>query len=427
MRARDPQLTYTRWVAMVTMALYSAGHATIGFPLLLGGALWRLVRCRPPLWHATPLDLPLSLFGVILVISASASAYPSLTLRPVILTIIPAVVVFGSFTWLVYHDPRSRTLLLKVWALGAVPAALVGMVAAAAATDHRAQIPPERIGLGPNGLGTTLFLGSVVALGLAYRARGRERLGWMACGLVALAGLLATESRSSLIGWMAATAYLTWREFRDRPRRMAAALLAATVALAIGLGLAGMVVPAIAARTQHLFGDLTGDRLRIWQISLQIFRGHPWLGTGPGTFLVLFNQLKPPGEEVKWSAHNLWLNYAVEMGALGFLSVLWVILTVFRAAARTGRRLRDPYRPLATAMWIGLLIDQFGDNTLLSISTLMGFWLIIALLVVPLPSGSDDGDGNCQGDRPDDRLVVPSAASPLPDHSPAPAGQSRYR
>ena len=48
------------------------------------------------------------------------------------------------------------------------------------------------------------------------------------------------------------------------------------------------------------------------------------------------------------------------------------------------------------AVVIGILVDQCGDNTLLSVSTVSGFWLLLAFLVVPLPSpihprGSGDG------------------------------------
>jgi O-antigen ligase len=381
------QLRYTRVVAMVTMALYSAGHATIGLPLLLLGTIWRFATLRPPLWRRTSLDLPLIVFGMVMVLSAVASAHIRFALIQVVLTVIPAAVIFGSFAWLVYHDPGVRLILLRIWALGAVPAALVGLVTGM--MEHgRAGIPKT---MGPNPLGTTLMLGSLCALGLAYRSRGRERGLWLACCVVASMGLLATESRSSLAGWLAGALYLAWREFHDYPRRLLLGVASGMAALL----LAAVIVPTIGVRTSHAFEDLRGDRWHIWQVSFRILQAHPILGTGRGTFSDVYEQWKPPGSESKWAAHNLWLTFAVETGLVGFLSVLWIILTVFRDpgwVALSASLSADPVRPVASAMWIGLLVNQCGDNTLLVISMLFGFWLLAALLVVPVPVVSADGE-----------------------------------
>jgi O-antigen ligase len=383
---RNPQQRYTRTVAIVTMALYTLGHATIGFPLFLLGTVWRLMTRRPPLWHRTAVDLPLAVFALVIVLSAASSAHVRLASTAAALTVVPAVVVFGSFAWLVYRDPGVRLLLLRVWAIGAVPAALLGTITGAVEHD-RAQIP-GRGGMGPNALGTTLLLGSLCALGLAYRSRGRERTLWFVCCLVTGIGLLATESRSSFAGWLVAAGCLAWREFHDRPRRLLVAAAAGFAALV----LATAVVPTIGVRTHRALEDLQEDRLRIWQTSLRILKAYPILGTGRGTYSVVFDQWKPPGSENKWSAHNLWLTFAVETGLLGFVSVLWLILTVFRESGRLGRGASldaDPVRTVGTAMWIGLLVDQCGDSTLLVISIGFGFWLLMALLVVPVPTRRD--------------------------------------
>lgn len=389
MSDRDPQQRYTRAVAIVTMALYSLGHATVGFPLFLLGAVWRVVTGRRPLWHRTAIDRPLAVVALVIACSAVVSAYRPLAWTMVGLTVFPAALIFGSFAWLVYRDPGVRLLLLRIWAIGAVPAALLGTITGVVEHD-RAQIP-GRGGMGPNALGTTLLLGSLCALGLAYRSRGRERTLWFACCLIAGIGLLATESRSSFAGWLVGAGYLAWRQFRDRPRHL---LLAASSGV-VALVLAAVVVPTIGARLQSALADLREDRSRIWQTSFQILRSHPILGTGRGTYSAVFDQWKRPGSENKWSAHNLWLTLAVETGLVGFASVLWVVFTVFRETGRLGRGgagARDPVRPVATAMWIGFLVDQCGDSTLLVIAMGFGFWLLLALLVVPVPTGTTDGE-----------------------------------
>jgi len=370
---------YVRAAAVATMAFYTAGHAAIGFPLLLLGALGRLATLRLPLWRRSPLDAPLVAFGIVLVLSTLVSAHRSVAVTATLVTVVSGAVLFGSFAWLVGRDPRIRGMLLRVWALGGPPAAAIGVIAGWI-TNERAFFP--RMPMGTNAFGTTLFLSSLVALGLAYRARERERQLWFACSIVTLLGLLATETRSALAGWAVGAVYLTWRELRAHPRQLATALACGIAVLAIG----ATAAPSAASRLGHVSRDLVGDRLRIWQGSVGIVKSFPLLGTGPGTFQVVFNQRRPPGLEPKWSAHNLWLHYAVETGLLGLLSILWVIYVAGREWVRAGRLAppgQDPLRATITAVALGLLVDQCGDNTLLSVSTISGAWLLLAFLVVP--------------------------------------------
>ena len=371
---------YTRAAAVVTMAFYTAGHAAIGLPLLLVGALARGLTLRPPLWRRTPLDWPLGAFGIVLVLSTAVSSYRAVAVTATLVTVVSGVVFFGSFAWLAGSDPGARSTLLRVWALGGPPAAVIGMIVGWIAHD-RAFFP--RIPMGTNAFGTTLFLASLVGLGLAYRARERQRWLWFACALVSLVALVATESRSALAGWAAGAVYLTWRELRAHPRQLAAVLASAIAALA----LAATAAPSVASRVGHVSTDLVVDRLQIWRTAAGIVGSYPLLGTGPGTFQIMFNQRKPASLERKWSAHNLWLHFAVETGLLGLLAILWVVVAAGREWMRSGRlalRGQDPFRPVITAVAIGLLVDQCGDNTLLSVSTISGAWLLLALLVVPL-------------------------------------------
>src|ERR1700730_7225 len=93
-------LAFTRAVPVVTMPFYTAGHAAVGSPLFLIGAVGRVLTLRPPLWRRTPLDLPLAAFGIVLVLSTAASAYRAITVPSAVLTIISSGVLFGSLAWL---------------------------------------------------------------------------------------------------------------------------------------------------------------------------------------------------------------------------------------------------------------------------------------------------------------------------------------
>ena len=380
---------YVRWAALLTIFLYTIGYAAIGFGLLFFGALWHLISRRSVFWRTSPLDLPLAIFSAVLLIAAAVSPYHRLALGVTLMLLISGAVYFGSFGWLLAHDPESGRPLLRTWALGAVVGALAGLAYSAtnfvaagplgAFIHARAQIPR---GVGPNGLGTTLLLGSIVALGLAFHARRWERAGWAACGLLSLVGLLATGSRSSLVGWVVGAGYLAYRELHVRPKRLAAVLAGGLVVLI----LASAATPQLMRRLRYTAEDVSSNRILIWRTSLGMIRAHPLLGTGFGTFEREYERHKSPGMSPEPFAFNLPLNLAVETGLLGLLAALSVAITAVYACRSGGPGASPslhPFRGLIGALWVGLLVDQFADNTLFSISTSAGLWLLLAMTAVP--------------------------------------------
>ena len=245
-------LAYVRSAAVVTMALFAAGHAAVGLPLFLGASAWRLVTRGRLLWRSTPLTLPLAAFGVVLVLSTAASAYRPIAVDATFVTLLAGAVFFGTFAWLLHQAPGARVALLRAWALGGPPAAVIGVIAGLLSPDRRAYFPQAP--MGPDGFATTIFLSSLVALGLAHRAREQERWLWLGCSLVSLGGLLAAESRSALAGWVAGAAYLTWGGLRDRPRRLGRWWLASGLVVVALVGV--VALPDL--------GQRVGTRSEIW-------------------------------------------------------------------------------------------------------------------------------------------------------------------
>ena len=382
---------YLGFAAVVTVLGYSLGYSTIGFAMLFLGALWCLVRYHRVAWVRTSLDLPFAAFGGSLIIAAVTSPFPRFSLAVTLMLLITGAVYFGSFGWLLRDVPGAVERLLRAWAIGAVLAAAVGLAYAAAVYHHgalvqgRAEIPR---GVGPNGLGTTLMLGGILCLGLALRAWWLERFLWTGGGLLCFAGLLASGSRASLAGAIVGAAYLLWRRLHTRPIRM----LAVTVAGLLLLVGSAPATPQLSGRLWNTSSDVRGNRLRIWRTSFDMIAARPLLGSGFGTFERAYNQRRPTGMSSEPFAFNLWLNLAVETGLLGLAAALWVAIEAVRRWRLMGRPApgqspgahteSDQWRPVVTAMWFGLLVDQFADNTLFSISTSAALWLLLALLVV---------------------------------------------
>ncbi|MHB8731297.1 MAG: O-antigen ligase family protein [bacterium] len=397
----NARVAYIRWAAVATVFCYTAGYATIGFGLMFFGAAWTLLRHRSFPWRPTPLDPPLAVFGIVLLVSAIASPYRSVALVVTPALLLSGAIYFGSFARLLEHDPGSRMTLLRAWALGAPPAALIGLATVVLGHAERASIPR---GVGPNGLGTTLLLGSLVALGLGLTRRARlwERIVWPGCAAAGLAGLLASGSRASLLGWLAGAIWLGWHHLRSWARAVLAVMAAAAVAVGVAaavspdvydatiaplLARAEDVVPDMTDRVLNTPYDLAGNRLKIWGTSLRMLASSPWLGTGFGTFEAAYAHWKDPDMSSEPFAFDLALNLAVETGVLGLYAAAWVAQAAIVEWRRWGRALppgrADPSRPIIVALWVGLLVDQLADNTLFSISTSAALWLLLAYLVVP--------------------------------------------
>ncbi|HXX40607.1 MAG TPA: O-antigen ligase family protein [bacterium] len=384
---------YVRWAALAIAALFAPGYSTIGFAMLFFGQLWLLIRRREWLWSATAADLPLAFFGAALAASAILSPYRSVAGGVTLMLIVSGAVYFGGLTWLLRRDPGVRGPLLRAWGIGS---AVTGLAGLAYSLSHPirlngGEIVPERAeifhGVGPNGLGTTMLLGSVLGLGLAFRARGRERAFWLLVSAIGFMALLASASRASIIGWVAAIGYLIWRELRGRPR-LAAAILAGGLAV---FALLVVASPQLMSRVRYTMSDVTGNRVRIWETSLEMIADRPLLGTGFGTFQTAYDRRKGPGMSSEPFAFDMGLNLAVETGLLGLLGACWVGVAAARAWRRSGRAAPpgvDPFRAVIGALWLGLLVDQLADNTLFSISTSAGLWLLLALVLVPAPTPS---------------------------------------
>jgi hypothetical protein len=57
-----------------------------------------------------------------------------------------------------------------------------------------------------------------------------------------------------------------------------------------------------------------GTRITYWRAALQIAAKHPMLGTGPGTFGVLYGQIQHPGDDFARLCHNDYLEQACDSG-----------------------------------------------------------------------------------------------------------------
>lgn len=176
----------------------------------------------------------------------------------------------------------------------------------------------------PNSLAGLLVLLIPPSLALALRrgASAYERVffGWLA--LMLGAGLALTLSRG---GWLALTlALAAWpvRRGWDRYRRRGLLIGAAVIVVMAGLTWTVMSTSPFARQRAVTFWHDLGERSRpmMWRAAWANVAAQPWLGTGAGSYDVMFERHRPETEQKRplW-AHNDYLNTLSDYGAVGLL------------------------------------------------------------------------------------------------------------
>jgi O-antigen ligase len=108
--------------------------------------------------------------------------------------------------------------------------------------------------------------------------------------------------------------------------------------------------------------DRTGSaqgRYRDLGVALEVVSHNPVIGVGLGQDMIALNQYRG-GAQTWRSVHNVYLQYAVDLGLPGFLLFAWLHLLCFRSAWAVEKRARkDPavaeLQPLAAGIQVSLV------------------------------------------------------------------------
>jgi O-antigen ligase len=192
-----------------------------------------------------------------------------------------------------------------------------------------------------------------------------------------IASVLLSGSRG---GWIAllselaalAAAVVWLRPQSERTRYAAAGLLATLMLAALALWLGGS---SISTRLTSMAGltrspEVTlGHRLLVGRDALRIFRDHLWLGTGLGSFAVVYPQYQSfATDAVYHHAHNDYLEALAETGVLGGVLILLAMVIFFRETCkelRAGLITPAGWIPFGAALGCcGIMIHSFADFNL---------------------------------------------------------------
>jgi len=388
----------------------------------------RTAVVRPPrraLLPVTPLNVPLLLLSVMLLVSLWATYSLPASAILVLLTVGGLLVYFGFAGW--GARPGGWTICLGLFALSGIVVGAIGLLFTRR-VDKIPWLHPviERVpspilafpgfpqGIHPNFAGALLWmlpalLAFLAVLMLRAAAVRREyglwptvfSLGALAGTDLALLGLLIfLESRSAwfglavgLLGMLCLTLPSRWR----MATLGLSALLLVSAAFAVGNAGEGFL-------SIDLVGSLAPEgRLELWSRAIYALQDFPFTGMGMNTFRRILPVLYPmflvgPETDVV-HAHNEFLNVGVDLGIPGLIAFLslyigsfWMLGSAWRRAGRPGfgparfGRLakvlgkRDYVRTVAAGLAGGLIAHLvFGLTDTIVLAGAYPFWMILGL------------------------------------------------
>lgn len=312
--------------------------------------------------------LPLAAWVTWCVASLAWSVVPRASLdelRPELLTPIAA--------FLAFHAATDRPARLDLWAT-AFAAGLAGLAALAIWQEWALGAwDPRRWHVDVGYYSTHVVLTLPFLAWLAWRSR--QALARAALAAVALATLLVTWWTDNRIVWptLAAMvllgAVLAARRASSGQRR----------ALALGLALAVAAAAVLFVAAQHERGEslrrmdanatpdfATDPRLRIWPLALERWEANFWLGRGFGRPALALPAAQADGMQDPrlWHAHNIFLDVALELGAIGLAIFVAGLAAIARELARglSDGALRRAAAIVGLVAMVGFAMKNFPDD-----------------------------------------------------------------
>ena len=243
-------------------------------------------------------------------------------------------------------------------------------------------------------------LALAIPLGLLFSGaiEGEKKLLYIfAVGMMGVA-LILTNSRGGIISLVAEFLFLVVivglrrkrpHESEEKKRTVRGGLARATLALALIIGI--LVVTIFLGGEQALSRfvgsvnteDPSTGRAHFWNVTIDIIRAHPLIGTGLGAFGVVYTRYDTHNGLYRLEqAHNDYLQVLSDGGVVGAALGLFFIIALFRMGMQRRESGDEFRRGVATGALAGcfaVLVHSFFDFTLHTTSNALLFLILAAL------------------------------------------------
>ena len=234
-------------------------------------------------------------------------------------------VIFISF------DRDKIILLAKLLFVGALLSNLTVIIQAVPRLDEEVWRFGGVLGIMPQGTLLAMFLPVYVLSALHFKER-RLKIFSVFAVFIGIVSILFTGTRGAWLAVLVLVPIAVLIYSQKKLRNLGAIF----VALSIIFGIV-FVTPALSNRVEtitDLHMQSNSERLLMWQSALQMFKDHPILGVGYGSYKDAYqNEYISPlaKERTLEHAHNNFIQMLAECGIVGFLAFnfMWIYLCYF--------------------------------------------------------------------------------------------------
>ncbi len=127
-----------------------------------------------------------------------------------------------------------------------------------------------------------------------------------------------------------------------------------------------------------------GDRMPLWEAAAAVFKSHPLVGSGIGTFEFLIYKVVDPVKFREGLSHlhasNTYLEILAEMGILGLIGFLSIFFVFFKFYLGKLRERMDIYRVAFIVAVFAVLIAEITSSTILiGLYPAASFWFLLGM------------------------------------------------
>lgn len=276
----------------------------------------------------------------------------------------------------------KKELRMVFWALGLSAALLSLMVAIQYFTGWGIPDPwhdwPDRRATGPYGFPNAvgLYIAPILTafIGLLLHAKffTRQNVLWVLMMILLMVfALIAARVEGAVVavttGVFFMLLFTKWRWW-------------AVGVGAVGLGILFAYEP---TRQILLFQDVSGDvRLALWRGTKNLISAQPLFGAGLGAFPIVYDIYRLPSHvELLVYPHNIFLNFWVELGALGLAWLLGTLMTFFYLTKKIAKS-ADGYHLVLAGVMVCVLVYGLVDVPYFKNDLAIMFWTWLGVLTL---------------------------------------------
>ncbi|MFM2590011.1 O-antigen ligase family protein [Vibrio sp. TBV020] len=370
-------------------ALYS-----LKIPLLLSlGALSALLwhslisRQLTTYWHTS--FTWLTLFWLLVVIGAVLSSNPGLAITYFKNIYWKIIVMTLAIAWLV----NSEQSVKKIATLIILAGLLIACVALYNSANGIGIVEGSRVTIGrqlgsvlgdPNDLSLVLMFPLAFAISFAVtKGIGVSRVIGFACLVLAMAAVIATQSRGGLLGSIAVFGIFGLRIIKSKTLLM----LIATIGLLALFAMAGISDRQSGGAAEEGIDASAMGRLYAWEAAFKMALDNPLTGVGLNNFYANYFFYSPHWDGLNHAVHSTWFGVLAETGFLGLIVFIGIIASLIKTSRETLRLLdkhgkdASPYL-LATALAVYAgVIGTIVSGTFLTQGFTWPIYILAALCI----------------------------------------------